>query len=102
MGHDLRILRIAFICAAPAVVARHRNRRRERPVHAGRTHLGGSDFADAAEQIRVVSRAQADIVREKGSAIDIVVAMDGVRRPDQRNDDAVSPRINRGVVVGLD
>src|ERR1700751_5178967 len=90
LGHNLRILRIAFIGAAPAVVARHRNRRRERPVHAGGAHLSGSDFADAAKQSGVVCRAQADIVWEKSSAIDIVVPMGGVLGTEYSNEEGQS------------
>ncbi len=57
LGRDLRIFRVTFICAAPAVVASNCNRQRERPVHAGRAYLGGSDLADAADQVPVVRRA---------------------------------------------
>ena len=98
---DLRIFRIAFIAAAPAVVTGDRNGRCKRPVHAGGTHLGGGGFTDLADQVGIVGGAQADIVRKERGAIDIVVAVDGVRRPDQGDGDVLAGR-HRGVVIGLD
>ncbi len=102
LGDDLRVFGIAFVGPTPAVVAGDRDRRRERPVHADGAHLGGGGRADTMDQFRIVRRAQADIVRIKGGAENVVVTMDGIRRPDHRDDDLVALGIDRGFVIWLD
>ena len=82
LGDDLRILGVAFVGAAPAVVAGNGDGGGKGPVHAGGTHLSGGDFANAVEELRIVRGAEADVVREKCGAVDIVMAVDGVRGPD--------------------
>ena len=45
-GDDAGIFRITFVGAAPAIVLRHGDRGRERPVDAGGAHLFGGDTRD--------------------------------------------------------
>ncbi len=100
-GDDFRIFGIAFIAAAPAVVARHGDGRGEGPVHTGRTDFLGGGATDPLDQGRIVGGAQADIVRKQRRAVDIVVAVDSVRRPDQR-DRGLLARPYRHLIIGLD
>ena len=103
-GDDLGIFRIAFICAAPAVVARDGHGGREVPVDAGYLDLDCRGMADAAQQVGIAGRAKADIVREDRGLDHIGVAVDGIGAPDGRDDRfAVFLRLDRGKIhlVGI-
>ena len=91
---DLRILGIAFIGPAPAIILRHCDGGREVPVDPGDFDLGGGGFADAAYQIGVACRAKADIVREDRSPHHIGMAMHGIGAP-HRGDDRLTVRLLR-------
>ena len=77
-AHQCRILRIALIGAAPAIVLRHGQRRSERPVDPRRGRLRRGRRADPPDQVGIMRRAQRAVVREERRANDVVVAMDGV------------------------
>ena len=78
---DGRIFGVALVGAAPAVVAHHRQGRREGPVDAGGRNLRRGRRADPLQQGGVAGGAETDVVREDGGAEDVVVAMHGVRAP---------------------
>ena len=85
----------AFIAAAPARIARHRQRGGESPVEPGRGDFGGGRLADAVHQRGIVCGAERDIVREQRGADDVVVTMDGIGGPQQR-DGRFAPVERRG------
>src|SRR3546814_14855999 len=72
LAHQRRILRPALVRAPPARVLHHRHRGGEQPVDAGRLHRPAGGRCDAADQLGLVRRAQAGVVRdprgETGSA----------------------------------
>ena len=71
--HEALIFGIAFISAAPTVIAYHRQRRRKRPINAGDFDFSRRDAADLADQSRIARRAKADIMREQRRAHHIAV-----------------------------
>ncbi len=99
-GDDLRVLGIAFVGAAPAVVAHHGQGRPEAPVDPDGGGLAGGRLADPAHQGRVVHGAQADVVREEGRAHDIVVPVHGVDAEDDRDRRAARAGFQRGGAKG--
>ncbi len=102
IGDDARVLRIALIGPTPAIIARHRDRGCESPVHARGAHLGCRRGADTTDQRRIMRGAEPYVVGKQRSAEDIVVAMHRVYRPHQRDADMVRARIDRGLPIGLD
>ena len=101
VGADERgIGRIAFVSPAPARILRHRNRRREHPGDPGRPDRPRGGVADARQQRRIVRRAETDVVREERRAVDVVVAVDRVGAPDDRDLDRHVGR-HRRVVEAL-
>ena len=82
--HQGRVFRVALVSASPARVAGHRHGRGERPVEPGDPHLEGSDLADAADELRIVRRSEPDVVGEERGTGNVVVAVDCVRAPQQR------------------
>ncbi len=94
-AHDAGILRIAFIGAAPAVVAHDRDGGRERPVLAHDLGLDRGDLADLAQQFVVARRAEADIVRKDRGADDVGIAVDRIRTPDDGDRDVAGRYIHR-------
>ena len=99
-AHDFRMLGIAFIGAAPAIVAHDGQRRAEHPGDTGRAHGFRGGGADLAHQLRIARCAQSDIVREQRSARHVVVAMDRVGPPHDRHLDR-HVGLHRRVVVRL-
>jgi hypothetical protein len=87
--------RIAFIGPAPAVILRHRDRRRERPFLTGGADLGSGGRADPLDQRRVAHRAKADVLGEQRRADDVAVAMHRIGAPQDRDADATLRRVRR-------
>ena len=101
VGADERgIGRIAFVGPAPARIFRHRNRRREHPGDPRRPDRPRGGVADADQQLRIMRRAETDVVREKRCAVDVVVAVNRVGSPDHRDLDRHVGR-HRRVVEAL-
>ena len=84
-GDQRGIFRIAFIAAAPAIIARHGNGGGEGPVDPGYLDFNRSRRANAADQIRIASGTKRDIVRKHRRTDDIGVAVHRVGRPDGGN-----------------
>ena len=82
---ELRVFGIAFVGAAPAIVARHGDGGGEVPVDPGRLDLQRGGGADAADEVGVAGRTQADVVREDRRADDVGVAVDRIGAPDGGN-----------------
>ena len=80
-GDQRRILAIAFISAAPAIIAGNGDCRGEGPVDAGDGDFGGGRFADTPHQIGIAGRTEPDIMREQRRADDIIMAVHRVGRP---------------------
>ena len=76
---------IAFIGAAPALILHHGDGGREGPADPGGADLLRGRPPDPLDQIGIVRRAQPDIVREHRCPHHIVVAMNRVGAPDQRD-----------------
>ena len=76
--HQCGIGGIAFIAAAPAQILRHGERGREGPFDPRPGDFGGGRLSDAVDEIGVVGRAKADIVRKDGRTRHIAMAMHGV------------------------
>ena len=64
----LGFLGVAFVSAAPADVARHRNARRETPVDSSGADFHRRDALDLFDQPRIARAAQPDVVRENNRA----------------------------------
>src|SRR5579872_6593099 len=77
-GHQLRIVRIAFVGSSPAYVARHRHGRRESPVDADGGHFLCGGLADALDELDVVSRTETDVVRKNGRTNDLGITVNRV------------------------
>jgi hypothetical protein len=92
--YQRRILRVAFVAAAPAQVLRHRQRRRECPVHPHCDHFLRRGSADAADQRRVMRRTESDVVREDGRTGDAGVAVHRVDAEQQRDHRVSGPRFD--------
>ena len=90
LGDDRGVLGEALVRAAPALVARHREARRERPLRAGRAHLERGHARRGLDERGVARAAQADVVREKRRAFDVAVA---VHRVDAVQDRDLEPRV---------
>ena len=95
---EVRIFGIALIRAAPAIIAGHRDDGGEAPIDSGNRHLRRRDVADAANQLEITRRPEADVVREDRRADDVAVAVDAIRSPDDRNCLLAAGRIHRRVV----
>ena len=80
-----RVLGKTLVRAAPARVAGHRQRGREHPLDARGTHGPRRRLAQLAHEARIGRCTQADVVREQRRPENVVVSVDGVRAPDQRN-----------------
>src|SRR5215212_10379232 len=89
----------ALIRAAPAIVARGADARRERPLRAGRARLLRGDVPDPAHEVGVARRAEADVVREHGCPEQVAVAVHGVDAVDQGD---AEPRLERGRLEAVD
>ena len=76
--HQCGIGGIAFIAAAPAQILWHGERGREGPFDPRPGDFGGGRLSDAVDEIGVVGRAKADIVRKDGRTRHIAMAMHGV------------------------
>ncbi len=84
-GHQGRVLRVTFIGPAPAIIANHRECGGEGPVLARDTHLKGRHLADTPDQVRIIGSAKADVVRKECRTHDVVVAVDRIGAPEDRN-----------------
>ena len=62
------VFRIALIGAAPAVVARHGDGRRERPILPGHARFDRRDLANLAHERGIVAAPKTDVVREDRGA----------------------------------
>ena len=93
--NDHRIFRVAFIGPPPAIILRHCQGRCEIPIEAGGAYFLCCNSRDAPEQIRVPGSAQPDIVREDHRTLDIAVAMDCVRAPEQGDSHAPIGNVGR-------
>ncbi len=80
-----RVFRIAFVGAAPAMVARDGHGRRKGPLEAGRPEFQCGRGGDPADQVRVVGCAKPDVMWKQGRTHHIVVAMDGINAEQDRN-----------------
>ena len=97
--HQRGIGGIAFIAAAPAQVLRHGERRGEGPFDARPGDFRRRRPADAADEIGIMGRAKADIVREDGGARHIAVPVHGVHAEE---DGDARPGLERGGAIVLD
>ncbi len=98
LGH----LAVAFISAAPALVARHGQARRERPVDAGAGDLARGDARRGLHDLRAARAAEADLVREDRRALEPAVAVDRVDAVDHRDPEARRQRLALVAVVHVD
>ena len=94
-GHQSRVLRVALVGPPPARIPRHRQRRREGPVHPRRPHLPSGDPPDPLDQIRIARRAQPDVVGEDRGAEHVGVAVNGVHAVEWRNRQVVRVLLHR-------
>ena len=97
-----RVLRVALVDPPPPVVAGDRDGRRECPVQPGRGDLGRGHGPDPADQVRVTGRTEPDVVGEQGRTEHVVVSVDRVGRPRERDTEPtalVGPLA--GPVVGI-
>ena len=98
---DARVLRVAFVGPAPAIVANHGQRRRECPLESGGSHLQCGCRANLTQQVRIIRRTEANVVRKDRCAIDVAVTVHGIRSPDDRNRRQAGRRLHRGIVEGV-
>jgi len=96
---EARILAEGLVRAAPAVVARHADARREGPLRPGGPRLLGGDMLDVAHEVRVARGAEADVVREDRRAVHVAVAVHGVDAVEDRD---VQAGGERGALVAVD
>ena len=96
-----RIRTVGLIGPSPPGVERDRQCGSEDPVDTCGTHLLGSRFSDRSGQLRITNRAQRDVVRKNRGANDIVVAMDGIGTPYDRDARVALRRIDGGLVVAV-
>ena len=92
---DLGILGVRLVCAAPTNVLRYGDRRRECPFLTRHAQLTRGDLADTLHQLRVARRAECDVVREQCRADDVVVTMNRIDAPKNRNRMTAATRIHR-------
>ena len=99
IGRDkLGVGRIALVRTAPAIVLRHRHRRRESPFLSGDAHFLRGRGADLLDQRRVAHRAEADVVGKDRRADDVGMAVDRVDTPDDGDADAALRCIDGGEI----
>ena len=86
IGADQRRIRtVAFVGPAPAWILDDSEGWREGPGEAGGAHLLGGRPADPVHQLRIVRRAEPDVMREERRTVDIVMPVDRVHAPDHRH-----------------
>ena len=85
VAHQRRIRRVTFVGSAPARALHHRQSGGENPAYAGCPYLFGGEMRDAPDKFGIMRRAQADIMRKQRCAEHIVVAVNSVGSPDNRN-----------------
>ena len=95
------MLRVAFVGATPAVVPRDRQRRREGPVYSRGGNLAGGGNGDGLHEIAIARRTEADIVGEHRRTVDIRMAMDRIRTPEDGHGVVRARACPYGVVVGV-
>ena len=101
LGDEVRIFGEAFVGAAPALVARHRDAGGEGPMDARGADLFRRDAADFFDQLRIARAAQADVVREDHRAEHVVVAVHGVDAVENRDAEPRLERLLLAAVVGV-
>ena len=69
---------------------------------AGYAQLSCRDTRNLAHQVRITHGAEGDIVRKERSADHIVMAVDSINAPDDRDGDFNAFRVNGCHVVGVD
>jgi hypothetical protein len=77
-GHQFRCLAEGFIGSPPVVVTGHAQAGGEVPVDARAADLFGGGSGDVLDEARVSGGPEADVVREDGRALDVVVPVHGV------------------------
>ena len=85
LGDHGGVFGVAFVGAAPAIVAHHGQGGREVPVEPGDGHFAGRGGADLADQVGVAGGAETDVVGEERGADHVVVAVDRVDAPENRD-----------------
>ncbi len=98
LRHQCRVLRVAFVRAAPALVLRHRERGGEGPVDAAGAQLLRGDLADLPDQVRIARIAQRGVLRKQGAADQVVVAVHRVDAEQHRNRQAPGGGVHRGAI----
>ena len=89
-GHQPLIATERFIGSAPAIISSDRNSRAENPVNAGGTNFTCSGRRDVSYQGRICSRAQTDVVGKKRRSYHVVMAVNCIGAPDDRNTGAAT------------
>ena len=79
-GYQIRRFAEALVSAAPALIARHRDARGERPLHPRPRHLFLHHARRLFHQGGIAGGAHPDVVRENDRAIHVVVAMHRIYR----------------------
>ena len=96
--NDFWVFGIAFIGSTPSVIAHNRESRSKYPINTGHRHFKRGGFADLTHQRGIVHRPKADFVRKNSRANNIVMAVNGIGTPDNRNTHATVANIGAGVV----
>ena len=84
-GHERRVLAEGLVAAAPPLVPRGAEQRRERPRDAGRPDLGRGDLPGRLDQAGVARGTEAGVVRHDRRPDHVVVPVHGVDAVDQRD-----------------
>src|SRR5690606_7154967 len=79
--YNLRRFRVTLVGAAPAHVSGDCDGGRESPVQAGYGDFTRGNLADSTDQISIVGRAQADVMREQSGSREVVMAVHGIGAP---------------------
>ncbi len=89
-GHQPLIATERFIGSAPAIISSDRNSRAENPINAGGTNFTCSGRRDVSYQRRICSRTQADVVGKKRCSYHVVMSVNCICAPDDRNTGAAT------------
>jgi hypothetical protein len=93
------VLGIRLVSATPTHVLSNGDGRCERPFLAGDAQFGRGDRADLSHQLGIACGAQSDVMREQGRADDVVMAVNGIDTPEDRDRVFAIARVHRRFVV---
>ena len=98
-GHQRFVRTVGLIGTTPAKIPGDSHRGSEDPVYAGCLNLPGRSGADGRDQFGIPGRTQSNIVGENGGANYIVVAVDRIGAPNDRNTCVTATGIDGGPIV---